>query len=107
MRRLAILLGLSLLAGVPGNLLPGGAQAQAVIDPRVFEQLAASSTGEARFLVYLAAQADLHEAEQVQDRVARKMMVASALASTARSSQREVRSLLARLQTQGLVARNI
>ncbi len=97
-----LILVMALYLGISG--LPV-VQAQAFVDQRVFEQLGASPTGEATFLVYMGARADLSAASAMPLGTARKMAAAKALKATADRSQVPVRALLRQLQAQGLVSR--
>ncbi len=81
------------------------AHAQARVDERVFQQLAASPTGEATFLAFFGSRPDLSAETAMTDRAARKMAVARALKANADRSQAGALARLAQLKAQGLVSR--
>jgi subtilisin family serine protease len=66
------------------------------IDPQVYADLDASADGTAKFIVYLAEQADLTEAFAIKDRSARGWYVYNALRATAEQSQAGLRAELDR-----------
>jgi subtilisin family serine protease len=72
----------------PGGLSPGGA----VVEPRVWEELAAE--GETTFWVYLEDSADLSAAPGIADRAARGWFVYEELTQTAEASQAALVELL-------------
>ncbi len=97
------LLALAIVTGTSSSA-PPSASAMAVIDARVFEQLALAPTGEVTVLVHLAPRADVRALQGIRDRVARRMAVAAALKRNADVSQAPVRTLLANLERQSLVS---
>jgi subtilisin family serine protease len=66
------------------------------VDPQVYADLEATPDGSARFIVYMAEQADLTEAFAIKDRSARGWYVYNALRAAAQQSQAGLRAELDR-----------
>ncbi|HUW10295.1 MAG TPA: S8 family serine peptidase, partial [Anaerolineae bacterium] len=82
-----------------GASAPSGAQP--IVEPSVLKAVAGG--GQAEFIIYLRAAADLAPARRVPEGLDRRTALVDVLRSTAESSQRELRAVLQQLQAEGHV----
>ena len=105
---LLTLLALAAVVTLAGAALPSVTPASAQsapVDPDVYADLAAAADGQAAFLVVLRQQADLSQAESIDDWTARGQYVVDQLRATADASQPALLERLAQRSLAGHVSR--